>query len=472
MQIIRYPSLLLLLFFFLPLISVAQLRLPAIISSGMVLQQNDSSAIWGWASPGERVMVTTGWNNRTDTITSNNMASWKVKVKTPAAGGPYTIVIKATEIIKLEDVLIGEVWVCSGQSNMEWNYYTGVKDIVPEIPRAYNNRIRFFHIPKTTATAPQDDVKTKWAVCDSNSLKSFSAVGYFFGKKLQQELNVPVGLINASWGGTPAETWTPADIVTQDPVLATAVGKLVGSAWWPTTPGATYNGMIAPLTPYTIAGCIWYQGESNTITANTYRRLFTTMIDSWRNAWKKQLPFYYVQIAPFKYNITNVGALLREAQTQSMDHPGTGMAVITDLVDNIADIHPSQKKPVGERLANWALAETYHRQRLVYRSPHFVNAVKQKDKLVLTIADAGTGLVIKGKQAEGFFISGTAEKWYPAEVKIEKDKIIVWSRSVKEPAGVRYGFGNTIIGNIAGKEGLPLIPFRTDSWPVEQVPVQ
>ena len=199
--------------------SEAQLRLPSIISSGMVLQQNDSVNLWGWGNPSEKILVTTSWNGKTDTATVNNRANWKIKVKTPSAGGPYTITLKANNTIVLNDVMIGEVWVCSGQSNMEWSYLNGLKDVKDELPNCYNTNIRFFNIPKTTANHPQDDVKADWKVCDSNSLKSFSAVGYFFGKKINKDLNVPVGLINSSWGGTPAEVWTPEPIFDNDDAL-------------------------------------------------------------------------------------------------------------------------------------------------------------------------------------------------------------------------------------------------------------
>lgn len=452
---------------FLSLSITAQLRLPSVIGDGMVLQQNDSCAIWGWAAPGDKVFVTTSWDNHTDSTRTTNMATWKLKVKTPVAGGPYSITIKNRSTITLSDIMIGEVWVCSGQSNMEWSFYNGAKDIAPEFPTAYNKNIRFFHVDKTASYYPQDDLKAKWESCDSNTLKRFSAVGYFFGKKLQQQLNVPIGLINASWGGTPAETWTPAEKISENEKLKTAAAKLQTFAWWPAVPGQAYNGMIAPLISYNIAGAIWYQGEANTGTNDTYTELLTTMIDSWRGAWKKTIPFYYVQIAPFKYGPGNTGALLQEAQTKAMSHPGTGMVVITDLIDSVANIHPSYKHEVGNRLAGWALAETYKKQGLVYKSPQFKSIEKQGNKLIITVDNAPNGLTATNKVIAGFFIAGADQKWLPAEVKIEKDKIQVWNKSLKDPMHVRYGFGNTIVGNVSGKEGLPLVPFRTDAWPAD-----
>jgi len=450
----------------------AQLRLPAIISSGMVLQQNDSASLWGWGNPAEKILVTTSWDNRTDTATVNNRANWKIKVKTPVAGGPYSITLKGSNTIVLNDVMIGEVWICSGQSNMEWNYWNGLKDIKDELPTCYNTNIRFFHIPKTTANHPQDDVQAEWKVCDSNSLKSFSAVGYFFGKKISGDLKVPVGLINASWGGTPAEVWTPEKIFDDDEELRLSAARLQSFRWWPNHDGLCYNAMIDPVTKFNIAGAIWYQGESNITNHDTYHKLFTTMIKSWREVWKKDFPFYYVQIAPFKYGFNNVGALVQEAQTKSMSLPNTGMVVVTDLVDNVNDIHPKNKRDVGSRLANWALAETYKQKNIAYKSPMYKSKTTNKEKITLSFDNVPKGFK-ENEAITGFSIFDMkTEQWYDAEAKIEKDKIIVWSDKAPAPAQVRYGFGNTIIGNVFSKEGLPLCPFRTDNWDVDQSAVK
>jgi len=451
--------------------SKAQVRLPAVISSGMVLQQNDSASLWGWGSPAERVLVTTSWNNKTDTAIVNNRANWKLKVKTPAAGGPYTITLKGNNTITLNDVMIGEVWVCSGQSNMEWSYWNGLQDIKDELPTCHNSGIRFFHIPKTTANHPQDDVKAEWKVCDSNSLKSFSAVGYFFGKKLNKELNVPIGLINASWGGTPAEVWTPESIFDNDEELRLSAARLQSFRWWPNHDGLCYNAMIDPITKFNIAGAIWYQGESNTANNDTYHKLFTTMIKSWRDAWKKDFPFYYVQIAPYKYGTNNVGALVQEAQARATNFPNTGMVVITDLVEDTNELHPKNKHDVGYRLANWALGETYKIKGLTYKSPMYKSKTTSNDKIILSFDNIPKGFR-DNNSIEGFSILDLkTEQWVPAQAKIEKDKIIVWKDDTK-PGHVRYGFGNTIVGNVFSKEGLPLCPFRTDSFEVDQSPIK
>jgi len=445
----------------------ANLRLPRVIGNNMVLQQNAAVKLWGWASPSEKIFITTSWNNRTDSVKATRDANWQLELQTPAAGGPYTITLKGNNTIELTNVMIGEVWVCSGQSNMEWSYLQGLKDIKDELPQAYNTNIRLFNIPKTTSQTPQDDCNAEWAVCDSNTLKAFSAVGYFFGKKLNKDLNVPIGLINSNWGGTPAEVWTPEEAVDSNPTLKEAAAKLTPADWWPHLPARTYNAMIAPLTNYNIAGAIWYQGESNTNTASTYSQLLNTMIDSWRKAWNKDLPFYYVQIAPFKYGNKNIGALLREAQTKSLNHPNVGMAVISDLVDDTTNIHPANKRDVGLRLANWALGQTYHKEGITYKSPMYKSMSVNKDRIEIEFEDTGTGLMAKDKKITELYIAGDDKIFYPAEAKIDNGKLVVWSKQVKQPAAVRYQFSNAGIGNLFGKEGLPVAPFRTDSWEVD-----
>jgi sialate O-acetylesterase len=433
----------------------------------MVLQQQSTVKLWGWCGPGEKIAITTSWNNKTDTLKGTRDANWVHNIQTPAAGGPFTITIWGSNTpapIVLENVMIGEVWVCSGQSNMEWNYYNKLPDIAAELPTCYNKNIRFFHIPKTTATNPQDDCAAKWTICDSNTLKFFSAVGYFFGKKLNQDLNVPIGLVNSSWGGTPAEVWTPEAQVNTNPDLKAGAAKLKNDSRWPITPGYTYNAMISPIANYGIAGAIWYQGESNVEMHDTYGKLFTTMIDSWRNAFKKEFPFYYVQIAPYRYGANINGALLREAQTKAMAHPQTGMVVITDLVADTGNIHPTNKHDVGARLANWALHDTYKKEGFAYKSPMYKSMEVKKGKVYISFDNAPTGLVIKGKTATEVYVAGSDKQFYPAEAKIENNQLVVSSKQVKEPVAVRYGFTNTGVGNIFGKEGLPVNPFRTDNW--------
>jgi sialate O-acetylesterase len=462
-----------LFFFLLQSISYSQLRLPSVIGSGMVMQQNDSVNLWGWANPGEKVTVTENWDNQKAEITVSGNGRWKLKIKTPNAGGPYTISVKGWgQPIQLTDVMIGEVWVCSGQSNMEWSYYNGAKHIKEELATCYNKNIRFFHIPRTAAQYPQDDVRAEWKICDSNSLKAFSAVGYFFGKKLNTDLNVPIGLINASWGGTPAETWTPEETIRNNSTLNTAASILTEVPWGPVKMGLLYNGMIAPITSFQIAGAIWYQGEGNTQNNGTYSQLLTAMIGAWRKNWQKEFPFYFVQIAPYKYGRENEGAIVQEQQTKASAFPKTGMVVITDLIDSVTNIHPSDKTMVSVRLANWALAETYNQKNIAYKNPSYKSMEVKKNTIVLSFENIPNGIISKEKMIQGFYISGDKEQWLPAETKIINNQVVVWNKNIPAPAQVRYGFGNTVIGNIFSKEGLPVCPFRTDTWPVDQSPVK
>lgn len=464
------PAILLSLSLFISCVSYSGVKLPSIFSDNMVLQQRADVQLWGWSAPGEKIYITASWNNITDSVIANGNAHWKKIIHTPAAGGPYTISFKASNTVVLSNVMLGEVWVCSGQSNMQWSYLNNLPEMEPELAEAAaKTNIRFFQIPQTTSAFPQDNCPGTWTTCGPETLKSFSAVAYFFGKELEQQLHVPIGLINTSWGGTPAEVWTPAEAVDNDPLLKEAAVKITKTDWWPTTPGATYNAMIAPITQFNIAGAIWYQGESNTGTASTYQRLMTTLIESWRKAWNKDFPFYYVQIAPYKYNNNNIGALLREAQTKTMSVLNTGMVVITDLVDNVKDIHPRKKQAVGKRLAGWALAETYHKEGLVYKSPVYKNMVVNKNKATIYFDNASGGLLLKGpeKKATEFYIAGEDKNFLPADVIIEGDHLVLTSKQVKNPVAVRFAFSNIAIGNIYNSAGFPVCPFRTDDWDVD-----
>jgi sialate O-acetylesterase len=455
-------------FIFSTVVLKAGIRLPNVIGSNMVLQQKSSAKLWGWAGPNEKIFITTSWNNKLDSTVGTRDANWAINVQTPAAGGPYTITLKGENTIVLTGVLIGEVWVCSGQSNMEMNYNWGLPDIKSILPTCANNNIRFFQVQKTTSKYPQDNCSGEWMSCDSNSIKGFSAVAYFFGKKLNTGLNVPIGLINSSWGGTPAETWSEAGAVNSSPELAAAAAKQEHYDWWPYIPGACFNGMIAPITNYNIAGAIWYQGEGNTIAPDTYSKLLTTMVASWRTAWNKELPFYYVQIAPYTYGNKFISSIIREQQTQAMNYPNMGMAVITDLVDNVKDIHPKNKHTVGERLANWALAATYHKEGIDYKSPQYKSMEVQQNKAIISFDNTPNGLIAKGKLFSELYIAGADKIFFPATAKIEGNKLIVSSANVLHPVAVRFSFSNAAIGNLFSKEGLPVNPFRTDDWELDR----
>ncbi|MDE3213048.1 MAG: sialate O-acetylesterase [Bacteroidota bacterium] len=443
---------------------LAEVRLPAIISNHMVLQQHSQVNIWGWCEPGEKISLRTSWDTVSYHTTGNSSAKFSLKIQTPAAGGPYRIFIHGQNDITLDDVLIGEVWLCSGQSNMEMSYSWGIKRYTADIEQANQTRIRLFHIPKLTAAWPQDNTQGYWVVCNPEDMKTFSLAGYFFGKKLQEVLSCPVGLIEASWGGTPAEVWTPGDLVTRDPALHKAADSLQVSEYWPSGPGLTFNAMIHPLTGYKIAGAIWYQGESNTGTASTYHRLFSTMIRAWRQRWGSEFPFYFVQIAPFSGYSGITGALLQEAQTQTLSLPHTGMVVISDLVDDVTNIHPRDKKDVGYRLADLALTETYHKEGFPSEYPSYQGMKIENSRIRVTLGGTSGGLVCKGPEVTGFYLAGKDRKFYPAEARIDGSTLWVSSPRVADPVAVRYDFTNTAIPNLFGGDGLPVNGFRTDDW--------
>jgi sialate O-acetylesterase len=445
---------------------VAQVRLPAIIGSHMVLQQKSEVKIWGWCGPGEAIKIKTSWDTTTYKGSSSSPTRWMSKIKTPAAGGPYTITINGTTI--LEDVMIGENWLCGGQSNMEWSGDQNLKQCLDEMPHATNQKIRFFYVQKSTSDTPQDNCNGSWKVCSPEEMKHFSAVGYFFGKQLQQDLSIPIGLINCNWGGTSAEVWTPKELVENDPILSEASKKIGPLPWWPNLPGEAYNAMISPIKNFEIAGAIWYQGESNSGTASTYKALIEKMVGAWRKDFQKEIPFYYVQIAPFSgYGNYNVDALLREAQTSCLSIPKTGMVVISDLVTDLKNIHPTNKIDVSTRLAKLALSETYGRTGLAYKSPLYKSMQVEKQKIRILFDNAANGLVAKDKVITELYIAGEDKVFQPALGKIEKNTLVVWNKTIKNPVAVRFGFSNDAIPNLFSSEGLPVNIFRTDNWSVD-----
>ncbi len=450
----------------------AAIRLPPIISSGMVLQQNSQATLWGWSDPSERFTIACSWKDALDTVTAFNSGKWKAKVRTPSAGGPYTITIKGRfNTIVLDNILIGEVWICSGQSNMEMSNTQQIRD---ELPNSKNDNIRFFTVDKATSEYPQDFADGKWVSCNEETLRRFSAVGYFFGKKLNQELNVPIALIESAWSGTPVELWEPQEVIDSDPVMQEAATKIKNVSYRPNKPGLIYNAMIYPISNFTIAGTIWYQGEGNTPRAYAYEKMFTGMIGQWRKQFEQDFPFYYVQIAPYaSYQTPYEAALLMEQQTRSLSYPKTGMVVITDLVDNIKSQHPHDKLDVGLRLANIALAETYKKDISAanYKNPMYKKMEISKGKINLYFDNAPNGFMIKGKdkQPTEFFIAGADKNFLPAEVKLEKNEIVVWNKQIPNPFAVRFSFTNIGMSNVFNKEGLPIVPFRTDDWDVDAV---
>ena len=445
--------------------SSAKIILPSVFSDNMVLQQNSEVAIWGWSIPGEAVKIVAGWNaSDTVKVKADNTAAWKTTIKTGKAGGPYTIQIIGEGGLELKNVMLGEVWICSGQSNMEmnvgWNIFNGEE----EAAKANHPNIRIFNIPKIGAEQPQQDCRATWTVCSPETMRATSAVGYFFARQLQEKLNVPVGIIVTCWGGTPAEVWIEKSRIETNPELNKDIYNEQHGGW-PGNPGVCYNSMIFPVIPYGIAGAIWYQGESNCSNYQIYANLMKTLIDNWRTDFKKDFPFYFVQIAPFNYGENGTSEFVREQQDLvSRTVPNTGMVVISDLVDNINDIHPKDKLNVGKRLANYALAETYKQNIGAYKSPSFKSMQVEKGKVILYFNDVITGLKCTGKFPEKFLVAGADRKFVPATAKIEGKTVVLSSKLLKNPVAVRYCFDDTSMPDIFSNEGLPLSPFRTDNW--------
>jgi sialate O-acetylesterase len=442
----------------------AEIRLPAILGDHMVLQQNSTVKLWGWSEVREAITIKTTWDTTTYKTTGNGSAKWSIQIKTPSGGGPYKITITGRNTVVIDDVLIGEVWLLSGQSNMEMSAsWPGMQKYNADVASATNKNIRFFHVPKTTALYPQDDLKAKWVVCNPEDMKRFSIAGYFFGQKLNTELNSPVGLINSSWSGSAAEPWTPANEVAQNPILAAIEKETQGRL----NTAQMFNAMIYPITNFEIAGTLWYQGESNVRRYATYKELFTTMISSWRKAWGKEFPFYFAQIAPYSgYGKTDTAAYLREQQTKTLSLKNTGMVVTSDIVDNINDIHPQMKKEVGLRFANLALAETYKKNITGYKSPLYQSMKIEKDKIRISFENAEKGLVSKNGAPTEFYIAGEDRRFVPATAKIDGNTVVVWNKEIKNPVAVRFGFSNAAMPNLFSKEGLPVNIFRTDDWEV------
>lgn len=443
----------------------AKIILPSVFADNMVLQQNSTVAIWGWSDAGETVKIVAGWNEKdTIKVKADNSSKWTTTIKTIGAGGPYSIRILGSSRVELKNVMLGEVWICSGQSNMEWSVNHKIQNGEEEAAKANHPNIRIFHVQKIGAEYPQENCNATWTVCSPETMRSTSAVGYFFARELQQKLNVPVGIIVSAWGGTPAEVWIERSRIESNPTL-NAHKYNEKFDWWPGTPGTLYNSMIAPFVPYGIAGAIWYQGESNCGNYQIYSQLMKTLIENWRADFRKDFPFYLVQIAPYTYGDKGTSEYLREQQELTTKTvPNTGMVVVSDLVDNVKDIHPRNKVDVGKRLANFALAETYKQNIGAYKSPAYQSMQVEKDKIRLSFSNVITGLKSTGKTPAQFLIAGDDQKFVPATAKIEGSTVILSSKLVKTPVAVRFCFDDTSMPDVFSNEGLPLAPFRTDKW--------
>ncbi len=428
-----------------PLRAKADVTLPKVIDSYMVLQRDRPLPIWGWAAAGETVTVKL--DEATATATADTDGNWQVVLPAMKADGkPHRMTINGKNKIELDDILIGEVWVGSGQSNMEMGIGM-VHKAKEEIAAADNPEIRLLLVPKTEARQPAKDVKSQWVQCTPKKIAAggwsgFSAALYFFGRNLHKELNVPVGLIESAWGGQPIERFTPGDKKNGD----------------------IYNGQIAPLKPFAIRGVIWYQGEANVGNGLKYAGKMKALIGGLRHVWGYDFPFYYVEIAPWAGYGPGSLPPLWEGQTAALKIPGTGMAVATDLVDDLKDIHPKDKVDVGNRLALWALAKTYGKD-VAYTGPLYKSMSIDGNKVRLTFAHAEGGLKSRdGKPLSEFEIAGEDGKFVPAEAAVEGDAVVVQSKEVSAPAQVRFGWRNVANPNLANKAGLPASPFQTKDW--------
>lgn len=488
----------------------AEVKLPHILGSHMVLQRDRQDALWGTAGANEKLTV--ALDGQKIAARADDKGDWKVELPATAAGGPHTITItdSAGRVTTLSDVLFGEVWVCSGQSNMEFALHhaaTAARDI----PKAEDAQLRLYHVPRNTSGTPLSDLAqpASWAACTPKDVPSFTAVGYYFGKELRAKLGVPVGLIESSWGGTPADAWTSRPALERVPAMKPTLertdqwlskyGQFEESynkklaAWKeaaskaraehkpaprrpaaprnphtdPHVPANLYNAMIAPLVRMPIRGAIWYQGESNVNRAAQYYTLFPAMIEDWRAAWHEpDMPFYFVQIAPYHYNGSPAYAELCDAQTHTMlTLPHTGMAVIND-VGNVKNIHPTDKVTPGHRLAVWALAKTYGKD-VVYSGPIYKSQQIEGDRIRIAFDHTDGGLKSRdGKPLSWFTIAGADHKFVPATAEVDGNTVVVHAEGVKSPVAVRFSWSPIGEPNLENGAGFPASLFRTDDLPL------
>jgi sialate O-acetylesterase len=437
----------------------SNISLPEIFSDNMVLQQKSDVIFWGWAKTGETVTIKTDWMDTDITTKASPQGTWKIILKTPSAGGPYTIHISGYNELILKNVLIGEVWLCSGQSNMEMSAQWGIKNGDEEIKNANYPEIRLFTVLSSTSHYPQDHFAGKWSACTPEEMKSFSAIGYFFARKLHKELGVPVGIINSSWGGTPVESWMPEEATQKDDFLRNAAAKQVSVPWGPVEPARIYNSMISPMIPFRIAGVLWYQGEANTINAYAYKEMLEGLIKSWRNKWDYDFPFYFAQIAPYKYEKPFEGVEVRDAQRRVLEVPNTGMVVLSDIGDTL-NIHPKNKQDAAIRLANIALNRYYKVVKLEDSGPLYKAMTIDRNKAIISF-DHSEGLHATGDKLTCFEIAGEDKVYYPGEAKIKDQQIIVQSKKVKIPLTVRFAWSNTATPNLFNGANLPASCFIT-----------
>ena len=466
------------LFFLVAIASYSQTTLPSFFGDSMVLQQQEHVAIWGFDVPDTPIQIKTTWGETSETVASSE-GIWKTTLKTNKASfDRHIITIKGTTTVTIENVLVGEVWFCSGQSNMEMplkGFKTSpVNNSGKFISTANNPNIRLFNNKRSASLLPETNANGIWEESTLASASEFSAIGYMFSKKLFDNLNIPIGIIESSWGGTRIEAWIPADSISKYPDIKIP-GVLPIDENKQKLPSLLYNAMIHPFKNYTIKGILWYQGESNRTNPKPYKDYMRTLINSWRTQWNNgELPFYFVQIAPYAYNkhrsTPTINAnLIREAQWQvAQEVPNTGIVITTDA-GNCDDIHPPKKEIIANRLANWALAEQYQIQEIDYQSPEYSSMKIKNNKIILSFnffSKNKKHRVFNSKTTiKSFAIAGKDRKFYPAMVEINKDQTLtIYNHMVKKPIAVRYGFVDCLDGSLFSDIGLPVSAFRTDNW--------
>lgn len=448
----------------------AEVKLPSIFSDNMVLQQQSDVSFWGNATAGADVKIKTSWNGKSYSVRAGADGKWRTKVATPSAGGPFTITISDGKTLTLKNVLIGEVWVCSGQSNMEMTmkgYFnqpvTGANEF---IATSSNNNIRLITVPRVSNLTPVDNFTGNWVNCEPESVADFSATAYFFGLLLSKVLQVPVGLISTSWSGTRIEPWMSEDAIKRFDWITLPDKTVKQENLSVQTPTVLFNTMINPIAGFGIRGAIWYQGESNRLEPERYSKLLSGMIENWRTVWNiGDFPFYYVQIAPFDYGAASLNsAFLREVQLKaSTVIPNVGMACVMDTGEK-DNIHPANKKAAGDRLAYLALAKTYGKKGFASEGPLLKEMKAEGNQVKLTFLNAPGGLTSFGKELSCFEVAGVNKRFYPAKAYITTAGITLFSPSVNEPVAVRYAFKDFVVGDLFNTLGLPASSFRTDDW--------
>lgn len=456
-------------------VAQAEVKLPAIFADGMVMQQECAANLWGTATPNKVVKIKASWNNRTIQVKADEQGSWKAVLDTPVAGGPYTLSFSDGKETLLNNVLVGEVWLCSGQSNMEMPMKgfknQPVQNGNMDALASTNSQIRLFTVKRNSSFTAATDVVGSWSEAKPETVREFSATAYYFGRLVQGYLKVPVGLVVAAWGGSACEAWMNPDWLRAFPTvkLPQAPEDIKSKN---RTPTVLYQGMLRPLIGMSMRGVIWYQGEDNYNRASNYADLFSRMIAGWRSEWNQgEFPFYYCQIAPYDYGIiTEKGvkvinsAFLREQQAEVEQRvPHTGMAVLLDAGSE-KGIHPAQKQVAGERLALLALAKTYGVKGVHAASPTYKSMEVKSDTVVVSFERADMWVNCKDRMESSLFeLAGEDQKFYPATARIERSKVIVKSDSVSHPVAVRYAFKNYVMGDLFGEE-LPVSSFRSDNW--------